>query len=136
MQTNKKIIANILAIICIQIFHCVVQALHNLSNIDIDTPTIFLFFVTFFVLFFLPFILGSIISIFILPKIFQVIIAQIIFIGIDYFYRIYMENNNIHVLATIIEWTLIANIASVFIVFFIKFGYEAYIWCIYRLQRK
>jgi len=85
--------------------------------------------------YFLPFLLGSVISIFILPNIFLTIIAQIIFILMDYFYRLYNKNNNIHALLYIIHWTFIANVVSSLIVLLIRFAYEAYIECIYRFQR-
>ena len=129
MNTQKQIIANLLVILCIQSIYCLILGLCY-GSIDAYIPIIF------FVRFSLPFFLGSVISILILPKIFQTVISQIIFIVVDCFYRIYMENNNIHPLLYIIQWTFITNVGSIFLVLLIKFAYKAYIWCIYRLQGK
>ena len=134
MNAQKQIIANLLVILCIQSIHCVILALYDLSNtgVYVEISIIFLFFI----IFSLPCFFGTLISILILPKIFQVIIVQIIFIVAYYFCRIYMKNNNIDFILYYIQWTFIANVVSILPVLLIKFAYEAYIECIYKRQEK
>jgi len=136
MNTKKQIATNTVAIICIQMIYCVKEGLYNLSNINIDISVISLFFITFFIIFFVPFSIGSIISIFILQNVFQIILSQILFIIIDNFYRIYITNSNLNFSASIIEWTLIANVVSVFIVFLIKLCYKSYVSLVHKVKKR
>ena len=92
----------------------------------------------------MPFFLGSITLIFILPKIFQIIIVQILFIIMNHFYTIsgYYGIYFVDGIAYKTDYLnipvglFIVNSGSILLVLLIKFGYTVYRWCIYRLQGK
>ena len=71
----------------------------------------------------LPFVCGMCVSIFIFPKLFLIIISQILFIIIllnPFMYSL-LDNN-----IDIFEWILILNVASIIIVVCIRLAYEAF----------
>ena len=88
---------------------------------DIFAPEEFIFFALIFILHAVPFLLGSVISIFILPKTFQVIISQVIFCVVSFFYM-----KNIYFTAKLLEPIFMANAGSVPFVLFIKFVCKAF----------
>jgi len=82
------------------------------------------------------FMFGTLVSIIVLPKIPQVIISQLLFISIAHVFSIYMGASDIDIMSMIIQLFFIANAGSILLVVLVKFAYEIYAWCVYRLQGK
>ena len=77
-------------------------------------------FIPFAILFILPTFFGTLISIFLLDKIYLIVISQLIFVTISYASKIYINNSDIHFITVFFKWLLIMNLISILIVLLIK----------------
>ena len=104
---------------------CIVTLLHFLVFTFLQVKGLHFYTVILFVIVYIaPTAVGTIFSTIFLPKVYLVVISQLLFITIVYGFQIYMNNNYISFLGGIFEWYAIINILSVIIVVCIKSVYK------------